>query len=168
MLDSYRSSISSFNSKFSGWTSSIDNNIKDLATGTSVSTIELSTQSSVSSKEASLASSELDLIKLQNSIVKLQNDLTKMGLDYDAKIVAKQLEISADQDAIKVNQATYDQLAAGPKSTDIQQAQNSIKSIELSIAKSEATRKDYQLVAPVDGVVSAIAIRKGQQSTTTD
>ncbi len=167
ILDGYRSSISSFNSKFSGWITSVDNNIRDLATGTTVSTIELSTQSSVASKEASLSSSQLDLLKLQNSIKKMKSDLIKTGLDYDAKIAAKKLDISGYEDAIRAGQATYDDLVAGPKSTEIAQKENDIKSTELNMAKLEATRADYRLIAPVDGVISAVAIRKGQQATTT-
>lgn len=165
LLDSYRSSISSFNSKFSSWVTNVDSNIRDLATGTAVSTIELSTKSSVASKEAALTSAQLDLLKLKNSLEKQKNDLAKTGLDYDAKIISKKLEIASSQDAIQANQATYDELVAGPKSTEISQKENDIKSSELSIAKLEATRENYRLIAPIDGVVSAVAIKKGEQST---
>jgi len=167
-LSNYRSTISGYSSKFTGWINSANSNVRDLSSGSSVATIQLSTQSSLASKEASLASSQADILKQTNALNQLISGKTKYELDYEAKIRTKQLEIESAKSSIELAKRQYQELLDGPKQTEIERAKNDIVQSENTLASLQEKIKDYQIIAPMDGKVTAIAIRTGKTSNTTD
>ncbi len=142
--------------------------MRDLASGSSVSTIQLSTQSALASKQASLASAELDILKQKNSLQALILGKTKYELDYVSKTQSKQLEIESAKSSLQLSKKEYQDLLAGPKTTEIEQKKNDILQSQNTLAGLQDTVKDYQLIAPMDGIVTSIGIRVGKASTSTE
>jgi hypothetical protein len=167
-LSSYRSSVTSYLSKFTGWSTSANANLRDLVSGSSVGTIQLSTQSTLAAKQASLASTELDALKQKNTLDQLLLERKNTELDFLAKIQAKQLEIESARAAQNLTQKQYEDMLAGPKATEIALKKNDIAQAENSLVVLQEKIKEYQLIAPMDGIATAISIRTGKSSSATE
>lgn len=168
VLNSYKSSVSSYASKFTSASNSASSNIRDLSTGNSVETTELSTKSSLLSKESSYVSMGLELQKIKNSDISLRRDLKNTLESYDTKIALKISEIRSAELSLELSKKEYDKLIAGPDSLDVQQAQNSVRQAENSYAANVKKGEDYTIVAPMDGIISLLAIKERFMAPTTE
>lgn len=110
LLNSYKSSVSSYASKFTSASNSASSNIRELSTGNTIETTELSTKASLLSKESSFASMQLELQRIKNSDTSLRRDLVTKKEDYDSKIILKQSEIKAAQFSLDLIRKEHEEL----------------------------------------------------------
>lgn len=82
--------------------------------------------------------------------------------------ISKQNEITRARNTITSNELTYNELMNGPTSVDQKSARNNIASANISLSKAYLSLKDYQIVAPFDGIVNDIPWKIGDTSTTNE
>ena len=109
-MNSYKSSVSSYASKFTSASNSASSNIRDLSTGNTVETTELSTKASLLSKESSFASMQLELQRIKNSDTSLRRDLKTTKETYDTKIQLKKSEITAAELSLALIEKEHEEL----------------------------------------------------------
>lgn len=92
----------------------------------------------------------------QNNLTKALQDLADIKTTQNIDRIAKQNLINQAQNSITLAVLNYEQMVRGPTVTDIRSAQNSIASANTSLSKSYLSLKDYQIIAPFDGVIEDI------------
>ncbi len=86
ILSSWKSQLSSYNSKLTSSISSANNYEKQFLSQEDGTSINLSTNNSLNQKEQQLSSNELELLKIQNQITANKNTLLQTNKDYDLKL----------------------------------------------------------------------------------
>ena len=93
ILSSWKSQLSSYNSKLTSSISSANNYEKQFLSQEDGTSINLSTNNSLNQKEQQLSSNELELLKIQNQITANKNTLLQTNKDYDLKLTQKQNDL---------------------------------------------------------------------------
>jgi multidrug efflux pump subunit AcrA (membrane-fusion protein) len=114
----------------------------------------LSNKNSISSKEQTVKSAKNELEKAKRSL-----DALKTSQNTDT--ISRQNEIVRAKNNITVNEITYKELEKWPEATDLKSAQNSILSANISLEKAYNGLKEYQIIAPFDGVLNDIPWKIG-------
>lgn len=141
-ISSYRSTISSLNSKA-------------ISSVASITTAIQTSQNSVS-----------DITKVQNNLASAQRTLIQLQQDYTSKIQQAKDTIASDESALAVAQATLDSNVNGANANDIALQRNSIANASISLQKLQNQLKDYELRAVFDGTVSDVGFVVGDTPST--
>ena len=163
ILSSWKSQLSSYNSKLTSSISSANNYEKQFLSQEDGTSINLSTNNSLNQKEQQLSSNELELLKIQNQITANKNTLLQTNKDYDLKLTQKQNDLKN----YASNQLYYTQLLNetlwGPNASDIASSSISIDMARASLSKTANKMSDYEIRAQFDGEISSIDFNVGDQ-----
>jgi multidrug resistance efflux pump len=109
----------------------------------------LADKNTISQKEQALADAE-------NTLIKAKRNLDTLIKTQASNLTSKQDEMIQMKNSITLNQKKYEELLAGATREELQSAKNAIESAEISRAKAQLSFKDYQIIAPFDGIVEDI------------
>ncbi|MBP9812426.1 HlyD family efflux transporter periplasmic adaptor subunit [Candidatus Gracilibacteria bacterium] len=121
----------------------------------------LSNKNSISSKEQTVKSAKNELDKAKRSLEALK---TSQNTDK----IARQNEVVRAKNSITINEISYNELLKGPEATDLKSAQNSIASANINLEKAYIALKEYQIIAPFDGVINDIPWKVGDATETNE
>ncbi|MEI6627690.1 MAG: efflux RND transporter periplasmic adaptor subunit, partial [bacterium] len=74
-------------------------------------------------------------------------------------------QIAAAQNSLSIYQAQLDLKQSGPRSFEVQSALASLSQAKAQLAKAQLDLQDYNLIAPISGIVTKVNINKGEQSS---
>lgn len=121
----------------------------------------LSNKNSISSKEQTVKSAKNELDKAKRSLEALK---TSQNTDK----IARQNEVVRAKNSITINEISYNELLKWPEATDLKSAQNSIASANINLEKAYIALKEYQIIAPFDGVINDIPWKVGDATETNE
>lgn len=91
-----------------------------------------------------------------NELMKAISGLESLKASQITERATKLQDIAKQKDTIALNKATYNEMMHGPLGVDITSAKNSISQAQISLEKANLTLKDYQILAPFDGIITDI------------
>lgn len=155
-LDSYKSMIS---------TQSNAINAASLAVESATQTLHnaiLSYQTSVAAATDALSQAQT---ALSNALLAAGNNLSSVRLSGDQAIASAQASLDSAKQAVAVAQAQYNNTIAGPRNQDIALAQAQVSQAQAGLDGINQQISETQLLAPLDGVVTAVNYEVGEQFT---
>lgn len=84
---------------------------------------------------------------------------------YVTKIDQAESSVVDAQTALALAQAQQQQTAAPARQFEVEQAQAKLSQAQADLQRNQATLEDYRLRAPIDGVITRVDIRVGEQAT---
>ncbi len=115
--------------------------------------------SDISSAEVKLGDLKTTLNRAQQLFAK--NLVSREELDK-AEVACKQGELTLKQAQLKLNDLKTSELSLELKKSDIEQAKAQIETNQIQVQDAQQRLKDTTLLAPIDGVISAVSARVGQ------
>jgi multidrug efflux pump subunit AcrA (membrane-fusion protein) len=132
-------------------------------------------QVSVLNAEISLQKAEMEYagVKAGKSAAEIQDLAARVAVARqnlaDLRAAASQADVASVRAQLAVAQDALAKLEAGPTESDIAASQQAVKQAELTLAQAELSLKSAgrtlagtELIAPMDGVVTAVSVRVGE------
>lgn len=102
---------------------------------------------------------------LSNARLSAANNLASVKLSGDQAIAAAQASLDSAKQTVAVAQAQYNNTIAGPRNQDIALAQAQVSQAQAGLDGINQQISETQLLAPLDGVVTAVNYEVGEQFT---
>ena len=147
--DSYKATLRGYMTTINSKLGSINSSLSSLKSYGSESLQALADTNTIAVKQSALKNAQNDLVTAVSNF-----DQTKKT--YTQKILSAQSDIEAQDNIIKLNEASYTDTTNGPKASEITSAKNSIHSAELNLEKANLALRDYQIIATFDGSIRNI------------
>lgn len=102
-------------------------------------------------------------VTLSNAIVVARNNLNTLKLSKDQQIASAQARLEAAEQSLLSTQAQLNNTAAPARSQDVALVRAQVSQAQASLAGVEQQLSETVLVAPLDGVVTAVNYEIGEQ-----
>lgn len=160
-IDNLKATIKTNATTVASKASSVSSSLTNLKNYGSDALQALADRNTLATKEQALASAKNELMKAKRAYETLKQS-------QETARTTSQNELIRQKNTISLNQLSYNELLAGPKSDEVRAAQNSIKSAELNLQKAKIAMKDYQIRTTFDGEIQDIPWIVGDMTLSTE
>ena len=101
---------------------------------------------------------------LADARAKTDNGLTNARLNRDRDVLAAQNQVDSTIKALAVAKAQLDKTTAGPRVQDVELQRAQVNQAQASIDLLKNQLANNQIMAPVDGVITDVAYKNGEQT----
>lgn len=186
LVSSYKGSASSMRDSYLSKYNDLDSEVIKLETKDSPEQIKLDNEQKVADKEKEYEDKEKNLKdtkeSVENEIENLPNKLKEFDIAFEKakswfkdsmsnidelkktherQLDQKKNDIKSLEDELKKTSKNYDDTSEGPKSSDLVIANNEIKQAELRLKNANDKLKDYEIIAPFDGIIRKTEVSFG-------
>lgn len=153
-LDSYKSLVSAQSTQINAASTLIENSAQAFL-------------NAILSRDTALATANENLnqaqVALDNAILAARNTLDSLKLSGNQQITSAQARLDSANQNLAVARAQFNNTVAPARSQDLALAQAQLSQAQASLAGIEQQIQDSVLLAPLDGVVTAINYEVGEQ-----
>ena len=153
-LDAYKSLISSQSAQIYAAVTSVEASVQ------AVHNAILNSETSISAAEGNLQQAQ---VNLENTILAAGNAVNNAKLSGDQQISSAQARLDSTNQALALAQAQLNSTVAPARAQDIALAQAQVSQAQAALAGVNQQLADSVLIAPLDGVVTALNYEVGEQ-----
>lgn len=153
-LDSYKTLISSQSAQINTASTAIENSLQAFHNAI------LSNSTSIAAAESNLNQAE---VGLENAKSTARNNLSSIKLSGDQQISSAQARLDSANQSVVLAQAQLNSTVAPARTQDVSLAQAQVSQAQASLAGITQQISETSLIAPLDGVVTAVNYEVGEQ-----
>ncbi|MBW7954878.1 HlyD family efflux transporter periplasmic adaptor subunit [Candidatus Gracilibacteria bacterium] len=167
-IDQIKSNMLSIKQSSESKSISNQNTVNTINNLTNLDNLNTSNNNQIEQKNESLKSQKNSLEQKQNQLKTLENNLKNTLFNNEISLENKLQSIENLKNQIEIAKQNLDDLITGPTNENIKKAQNNITSASNKLENALKGYKDYNIIAPFDGIVRKNDFLVGDTITSSD